>query len=236
MGKQCQTLFWGAPKSLQMVTAAIKLKDTYLLLGRKAITNLNSILKSKYITLLTKVCIFKAMFFLVVMYTCERWTIKKAECWRTEAFEMWCWRRLLRGPWIARRSNQTILKEISPEYSVEGLMLKLKLQCFGHLGKEDSWHTGKDPDAGKDWGQDGVVGWHHWLNGHEFEQTLRDTEEQGILACCSLSSIQFSHSVVSDPLGPHGLQHARLPFPSLSSRVCSSSCPLGRWCSITDEI
>ena len=104
-----------------------------LLLGRKAVTNLDSISKSRDITLPTKVRLVKAMVFPVVMYGCESWTIKKAERWRTEAFELWCWRRLLRVPWTARRSNQSILKEISPAYSLEGLMLKLKLQYFGHL-------------------------------------------------------------------------------------------------------
>ena len=104
-----------------------------LLLGRKAITNLDSILKSRNITLLTKVCIVKAMVFPVCMYVCESWTIKKAECQRIDAFELWCWRRLLRGPWTARRSNQSILNDISHEYSLEGLMLKLKFQHFGHL-------------------------------------------------------------------------------------------------------
>ena len=104
-----------------------------LLLGRKAMTNLDSILKSRHITEPTKVHLVKAMVFPVVMYGCESWTIKKAECRRTGAFELWCWRRLLRVHWTARRSNQSILKEISPEYSLEGLMLKLKLQYFGHL-------------------------------------------------------------------------------------------------------
>ena len=100
----------------------------HLLLGRKIMTNLDSILKSRDITLPTKVCLVKAVVFPVVMYGCESWTIKKAELLRTDAFELWCWRRLLRVPWTARRSNQSILKEISPEYSLEGLMLKLKLQ------------------------------------------------------------------------------------------------------------
>ena len=110
-----------------------------LLLGRKAMTNLDSILKSRDITLPTKVSIVKVMVFQVVMYGCESWTIKKAECRRIDAFELWCWRRLLRVPWIARRSNQSILKEISPGYSLEGLILKLKLQYFGHLmGRADS--------------------------------------------------------------------------------------------------
>ena len=104
-----------------------------LLLGRKVMINLDSILKSRDITLPTKVCPVKAMVFPVVMYGCESWTVKKAEHWRTDAFELWCWRRLLRVPWTARRSNQSILKEICPEYSLEGLMLKLKVQYFGHL-------------------------------------------------------------------------------------------------------
>ena len=104
-----------------------------LLLGRKAMTNLDSILKSRDITLPTKVCLVKAMFFPAIMYRCERWTINKVECWRIDAFELWCWRRLLRGPGAARRSNQSILKEISPEYSLEGWMLKLKLRYLGHL-------------------------------------------------------------------------------------------------------
>ena len=113
-----------------MVTAAMKLR--HLLLGRKAMTNLDSILKSRDITLPTKVSLVKAMVFPVVMCGCESWTIKKAECRRIDAFELWCWRRLLRVPWTAR-SNQSILKEISPEYSLVELMLKLKLQYFGHL-------------------------------------------------------------------------------------------------------
>ena len=106
-----------------------------LLLGRKALTNLYSILKSRDITLPTKVCLVKAMVFPVVMYGCESWTIKKADCPRINAFELWCWRRLLRVPWTARRSNQSILKKISPDYSLVGLMLKLKLQIFGDLMK-----------------------------------------------------------------------------------------------------
>ena len=110
-----------------------------LLLGRKVVTNLDSILKSRDITLTTKVCLVKALVFPVVMYGCESWTIKKAEHQRNDAFELWCWRRLLRVPWTARRSNQSILKEISPEYPVEGLMLKLNLQYFGPLvGRADS--------------------------------------------------------------------------------------------------
>ena len=127
--------FFLAPKSLQIVTAAMKLK--MLLLGRKVTINLDSILKSRDVTLPTKVCIVKAMVFSVVMYGCDSWTIKKAERRRIDAFELWCWRRLMRVPWTARRSNQSILKEISLEYSLEGLMLKLKLKYFGHL----MWRT-----------------------------------------------------------------------------------------------
>ena len=120
----------------------------------------------------------------------ESWTIKKAECWRSDAFKLWCWKRLLRVPWTARKSNLSILKEINAEYSLEGLMLKLKLQYFGHLCEEPThW---KDPDAGKDWRQeekgtteDEMAAWHHWLNGHEFKQTLADGEGQGNMACCS---------------------------------------------------
>ena len=130
-GNSLQTLFSWAPKSLWTVTAAMKLRR--LLLGRKAMTNLDSLFKSRDITLLTKVCLVKAVVFPIVMYGGESWTIKKAEHQRIDAFELWCWRRLLRIPWTSRRSNQSILKEISPEYSLEGPMLKLKLQYFGHL-------------------------------------------------------------------------------------------------------
>ena len=114
-----------------MVTAAMKLR--HLLLGRQVMINLDSIFKSRDITLLTKVHLVKAMGFPVVMYGCESWTVKKAECRRIDAFEPWCWKRLLRVPWTARRSNQSILKEINPGLSLEGIMLKLKLQYFGHL-------------------------------------------------------------------------------------------------------
>ena len=121
-----------------MVIASHEIKRL-LLLGRKAMTNLDIILKSRDITLLTKVHLVKAMVFPVAMYVCESWAIKEAELQRTDAFELWCWRRLMRVPWTARRSNQSILEEISPEYSLEGLMLKLKLQYSAHLmGKTDS--------------------------------------------------------------------------------------------------
>ena len=129
--KQCQSLFFEAPKSLQMMIAAMKLKDAYSLEG--VLTNPDSIFKSRDITLSTKVHLVKAMVSPVVMCGCEYWTVKKFECRRIDAFELWCWRRLLRVPWTARRSNQSALKEINPEYSLEELMLNLKLQFFGHL-------------------------------------------------------------------------------------------------------
>ena len=159
------------------------------LLGRKGATNLDSILKSRH-HFANKIHIVKAIVSPVVMYGCESWTIKKAEPWRMDASKLQCRRRLLRVPWTAGRSNQSILKEINPECSLEGLMLKRKLQYFGHLiGRDTHW---KNPDAGKDWWQeekqvaeDEMVGWHHQLNGHEFEQTLGDGEGQRNLACCS---------------------------------------------------
>ena len=152
-------------------------------------TNLYSILKSRDITLPTNVCLVKATLFPVVMYGCESWTIKKAECWRIDAFELWYWRRLLRVPWTARRSNKSILEGVSPEYSLEGLM-KLKLQYFGHLmrwsdslektlmlGKIEGWEE-------KGTTEDEMVGWHHWLNGHGFGWTPEVGDGQGGLACC----------------------------------------------------
>ena len=131
-----ERLYFGGSKITADCDCSHEIKR-HMLLRRKAATNLDSILKSRDITLLTKVCSLKAMVFSVVMYGCESWTIKKAECQRIDAFELWCWRRLLRVPWTARKSNQSILKKISPEYSLEGLMLKLKLQYFGHL----MWRT-----------------------------------------------------------------------------------------------
>ena len=138
-----------------------------LLLGRKVMTNLDSIFKSRDITLPTRVRLVKTMVFPVVMYGCESWTVKKAECQRIGAFELWCWRRLMRVPWTARRSNQSILKEISPGISLEGMMLKLKLQYFGHLMQRvDSLE--KTLMLGGIWGQeeeetteDEMTGWHH---------------------------------------------------------------------------
>ena len=185
-----------------------------LLLGRTDMTNIGSILKSRNTSLPTKVCLVKAMVFPVVMYGCESWTIKKAESWRMDAFKLWCWKRLSRVPWTARRSNQSILKEICPEYSLERLKLKLKLQYFDYLmqrtdslektlilGKIEGrrgWQKltwldgGKDPDSGKDWRQEekgmtqvDMVGWHHRISEHEFEQALGVGDGQGSLACCS---------------------------------------------------
>ena len=154
-----------------------------LLLGRKAMTNLSSILKSKDITLPTKVYLVKAMAFPIVMYGCESWTIKKAEHQRTDAFELWCWRRLLRTPWTARRSNWS--KEISPEYSLEGLMLKLKLPILWPPDVKN-WLWCRERLKARGEGDDrGWDGWHHWLNGHEFEQALVVGDGQGSLACCS---------------------------------------------------
>ena len=162
------------------------------LLGRKAITNLDSISKSKDIILPTKVHLVKVMAFPVVMCGCESWTIKKAEHWRTDAFELWCWRRLLRISWTARRTNQSILKETSPEYSMKGLMLKLKLQYFGHLmwrtdSLEKTLMMGKTEEGKEEKGttEGEMVGWHHWIDGHEFEQAPGVGDGQGSLVCCS---------------------------------------------------
>ena len=143
-----------------------------LLLGRKVMTNLDSTLKSRDITLSTNVHLVKVMVFPVVMYGYESWTLKKAEHRRIDAFQLWCWRRLLRVPWNARRSNQSILKEISPGCALEGLMLKLKFQYFGHLmQKTDSLEKtlGKIEGGRRRGWQDELVGWHHPLDGHEFE-------------------------------------------------------------------
>ena len=136
MGKQWKLLFWGGSKITADGDCSHEVKRC-LILGRKVMTNLDSIFKSRDITLPTKVCLVKAMVFPVVMYGCKSWTIKKAERPRIDTFELWCWRRLWRVPWTSRRSNQSILKEISFEYSLEGLMLKLKLQYYGHL----MWRT-----------------------------------------------------------------------------------------------
>ena len=160
--KQWQTLFWRAPKSLNADGDCSHEIKRHLFLGRKAMTNLDSILKSRDITLPTKVCSVKAMVFPVVMYGCESWTIKKAEHRRIDAFELWCWRRLLRVPWTARRSNQSILKEISPKYSLEGLMLKLNSNTLAtwfeeltHWKRPWCWERLKAGGEGNDRGWDG---------------------------------------------------------------------------------
>ena len=177
--KQWQILFSWASKSLQTVTADRKLR--HLLLVRIAMTNLDSVLKSRHITLPTKVRTVKAMVFPIVMYVCDSWTIKKAEGRRINAFKLWCWRRLLRVPWTTRWSNQLILKD----------------QSWIFIGRIDAeapilWSPdknsqliGKDPDAGKDWGQeekgateDEMVGWYYWLNGHEFQQNQEDVKDK----------------------------------------------------------
>ena len=154
-------------------------------------TNLDSILKSRDTTLPTNVHLVKAVVIPVVMYGCESWTVKKAEHWRIDAFELWCWRRLLRVPWTARRSSQSILKEISPGCSLDGLMLKLGTPVL-QPPHAKSWLTGKDPNAGRDWGQeekgtteDEMAGWHHRLDGHEFEWTPGVGDGQGGLVCCN---------------------------------------------------
>ena len=167
-----------------------------LLLGRKVMTNLDSIFKSRDITLPTKVRLVKAIVFHVVMYGCESWTVKKAECRRIDAFELWCWRRVLRVPWTARKSNQSILKEISPGCSLERMMLKLKLWP----PHAKSWLVGKDSDAGRDWGQekgtteDEMAGWHHWLDGRESEWTPGAGDGQGGLACCNSWGRRVGHN------------------------------------------
>ena len=150
-------------------------------------TNLDSIFKSRDITLPTKVHLVKAMDFPLVMHGCESWTAKKAQRQRIDAFELWCWRRLLRVPWTARRSNQSILKEVSPRCSLEGMMLKLKLQYFGHLMQrvdslENTLMLGGIGGRRKRGQQ--RMRWHHWLDGHEFEWTLGVGDGQGGLECC----------------------------------------------------
>ena len=169
-----------------MVTAAMKLRDTYSLVEKLWPTSVQ--LKSRGITLSTKVHLVKAMVFPVVMYGCESWTIR-TERGRIDAFELWCWRWLLRVPWTARRSSQSILKEISAEYSFKGLMLKLKLQYFSQL----MWRTDsfQDSDAGKDWRQEKgmtvneMFRCHYRLYGHEFEQASGVGYGLGSLVCCS---------------------------------------------------
>ena len=166
-------------------------------------TNLDSILKSRDITLSTKVCLVKAMVFPVVMYGSESWTIKKAECRSIDCFELWCWIRLLRLPWTARRSNQSILKEISPGCSLEGLMLKLKHQYFGHLMEELThwkrpwcWERLRAGGEGDDSNE--MVGWHHQIDGHGFGWTQVVGDLQGNLACCEFHGVIKGQTQLSD--------------------------------------
>ena len=173
-----------------------------LLLGRKVMTNLDSIFKSRDITLPTKVRLVNAMIFPIVMYGCESWTVKKIQRWRIDAFELWCWRRLLRVPWTARRSNQSIQKEISPGCSLEGLMLKLNSSTLAPYAK--CWLTGKDSDAGRDWGQeekgtteDEMAGWHHRFHGPEFEWTPGVDDGQGGLEA-AIHGVAKSRTWLSD--------------------------------------
>ena len=159
-----------------------------LVLCRKTMTNLDSVLKSKDITLLTKIRIVKAMVLLIIMYGCESWTIKKAEHWRIYAFQLWCWRRLLRVPLRARRSNQSILQEINSEYSFEGLMLKQKLQYFGHLIQRPThwkrpWCCKRLRAEGEEATEDEMAGQHHRLYGRELGPKLGDGKGHGSLAC-----------------------------------------------------
>ena len=178
------------------------MKLRHLLLGRKVMTNLDSILKNRDITLSTNVHLVKAMVFPVVMYACESWTIKKAECRRIDAFELWSWRRLLRVPWTTGKSNQSILKEINPEYLSEGLMLTL--QYFGHLMQKANSLEKALMLAGKDWRQekgvieDEISGWPHQLNGHEWTNSMRwsRTGKPGMLH--SMGSQRFSHDWASE--------------------------------------
>ena len=175
--KQCLTLFFGGSRITADGDCSYEIKRC-LLLGRKVMINLDSIFKSRDISLPTKACLVKTMVFPVVMYGCKSWTIKKAEHWRINVFELGCWRRLLRVPWTARRSNQSILKEISPGISWPP--------------HAKSWLIGKDSDAGRDWGQeekgttqDEMAGWHHGLDERESEWTPGDGDGQGGLACCN---------------------------------------------------
>ena len=188
--KQCQTLFLGGSKITADGDCSHEIKRR-LLLGRKVVTNLDSIFKSRDITLPTKFCLVKAMVFPVVMYGCESWTVKKAEHRRIDAFELWCWRRHLRVPWTARRSNQSILKKISPEYLFIGRTAAETETPILWPPDMKNWLIGKDSDTGRDWvpeekgtTEDEMAGWHHWIDGHESEWTPGVGDGQGGLACC----------------------------------------------------
>ena len=182
------TIFLGSKITVDGDHSHEILKD-YLLLGRKVMTNLDSIWKSRDIILSKKVRLVKAMVFPVIMYGCDRWTLKKAEWRKTDAFELWCWRRLLRVPWAERRSNQSILKEINPGCSLERTDVEAETPILWPPHAK-SWLIWKDPDAREDWRQekgtteDEMVGWHHRLDGHGFGWTPGVGDGQGGLVCC----------------------------------------------------
>ena len=197
-------------------------------------TNLDSILKSRDIILSTKIHLVKAMVFPVVMYGCESWTIKKAECWRIDAFELCCWRRLLRAPWTARRSNQSILNEISPGCSLEGLMLELKLQYLGY----PMWRVdfGKDSDVGRDWGQqekgtteDEMAGWHHWLDGCELELVMDKeawcaTVAKGQTRLSNWTELNWSENPTHPSTHAQTTPSVQLPIPKMILWVVMKKC------------
>ena len=184
--KQCQTLFFWTPKHYRWWLQPWNQKT--LTPWKESYDQPRQHIKKQRHYFANKGPSSRGYGFPVVMYGCESWTIKKAECWRIDDFELWCWTRLLRVLWTARRSNQSILKEINPGCSLEGLNLKLSILWPPYA---KGWLIGKDPDAGKDWGQekrtteDEMVGWHPRLNGHEFEQNPEDSGGQTKLACCS---------------------------------------------------
>ena len=185
--KQWQTLFFWAPKCRWWLQ---QWNEKTLAPWKKSYAQPRQRIKKQRHYFANKVHLVKAIVFPVVRYRCESLTIKKAEHWRIGTFELWCWTRLLRVPWTARRSNQSILKEINPEYSLEGLMLKLKRQHFSHLiqradSLEKTLMLGKTEGRRRRRQQDKMVGWHHRFNGCKFEQPLGDSEGQGSLVCCS---------------------------------------------------
>ena len=173
-----------------MVAAAMKLK-MFALWKQSYNKHGQHIKKQQRHHFATKIHTVRAMVFPVVIYGCESWAIKKAECWKIDAFGWWCWRRLQRLPWTVRRSNQSILRKTNPEYLLEGLMLKLRLQYFCHLvwranSLEKTLVLGKTEGGGERGNRKGMVWWHFWVNGWEFEQILGESEGQGSLMCCSL--------------------------------------------------